>query len=146
MTALDHATSLIKKWEGCRLTAYPDPGTGADPWTIGYGSTGPDVTEGLIWSQAQAERRLSEDVAKFMGGVKAALKRPATPAQLGAMTSLAYNIGLGAFKGSTLLKQFNAGNTAEAAEQFLRWNRAGGKVMAGLTNRRKDERSEFLGQ
>lgn len=143
MEAIDYALQLIKRWEGCHLAAYPDPGTGGDPWTIGWGSTGPGITRGVKWTQAQADARLDEDVRRFMGGVTARLKQPASPSELGAMTSLAYNIGIGAFGRSTLLRQFNAGNKKGAAEQFGVWRRAGGRVMQGLVNRRADERRVF---
>lgn len=143
MSALAHAVALIRRWEGCRLAAYPDPGTGGDPWTIGYGATGPGIRKGVRWTQAQADDRLARDVERFMRGVSACLTREAGDNELGAMTSLAYNIGLGNFRASTLLRLFNAGDKQAAAAQFDRWNRAGGRVMAGLTARRKDERSVF---
>lgn len=143
MSALAYAVSLIKKWEGCKLAAYPDPATGGDPWTIGYGATGAGIKKGVTWTQAQADDRLALDVDRFLKGVRSVLKKPATDAQLGAMTSLAYNIGVKAFTNSTLLRKFNAGDKAGAAAEFGRWNRAGGKVMRGLTNRRADEREVF---
>lgn len=143
MSALAYAVSLIKKWEGCKLAAYPDPGTGGDPWTIGYGATGPGIKKGVTWTQAQADDRLALDVDRFLKGVRSVLKRPATDPQLGAMTSLAYNIGVKAFTNSTLLRKFNAGDKAGAAAEFARWNRAGGKVMRGLSNRRADELRVF---
>ena len=144
--ALEIAIALIKRWEGCKLTAYPDPGTGGDPWTIGWGSTGPGIRKGVTWTQAQADARLAEDVAKFMAGVQSAVTVPVLPRELGAMTSLAYNIGLGAFQGSTLLRRFNAGDKAGAAAQFDVWRMAGGRVMQGLVNRRADERKVFEGR
>lgn len=146
MSALAHAVQLVKKWEGCRLTAYPDPATGGAPWTIGYGATGPGIVQGVKWSQKQADDRLAIDLDRFTKGVQSALRRPATDYQLGAMVSLAYNIGVTAFRNSTLLKLFNAGDVAGAAGQFPRWNKAAGKVMKGLTNRRADERSVFEGR
>lgn len=142
MTALAHAMALIKRWEGCRLVAYKCP---AGIWTIGWGSTGPGITGGVRWTQAQADERLARDVEKFMVGVRKLLRRPVTEAQLGAMTSLAYNIGIGAFGSSTLLRLFNAGQTDLAAAQFAVWRRAGGKVLQGLVNRRADERRVFEG-
>lgn len=142
--ALAVADRLTRKWEGCKLQAYPDPATGGKPWTIGWGSTGPGIEKGTVWTQAQADARHKWDLEKFMTGVQAAVKKPATPGQLGAMTSFAYNVGLGAFRGSTLLRLFNAGDSKGAADQFLRWNRANGKLMEGLTRRRNDERREFL--
>lgn len=142
MTALAHAMALIKRWEGCRLVAYKCP---AGVWTIGWGATGPGITEGVRWTQAQADERLARDVEKFMVGVRKLLRRPVTEAQLGAMTSLAYNIGIGAFGSSTLLRLFNAGQTDLAAAQFAVWRRAGGKVLQGLVNRRADERRVYEG-
>ena len=140
--ALSVAIGLIKKWEGLRLTAYQ---CSAGVWTIGYGSTGPGIAKGVTWTQAQADKRLDDDLRRFAGGVFAAVSRPATPAQLGAMISLAYNIGIGAFRSSTLLRKFNAGDVIGAGDQFLRWNRAGGKVIEGLTNRRRDELAVYSG-
>lgn len=145
MSALAYAVSLIKKWESCELEAYPDPGTGGAPWTIGWGSTGPGIAKGVKWSQAQADERLAQDVNRFLKGVQSVVKKPATDAQIGAMTSLAYNVGAKAFAGSTLLRKFNAGDKAGAAAEFPRWNRAGGRVMKGLTNRRLDEQRVFRG-
>ena len=142
MTALAHAMALIRRWEGCRLVAYKCP---AGIWTIGWGSTGPGISEGVRWTQAQADERLARDVEKFMVGVRKLLRRPVTEAQLGAMTSLAYNIGIGAFGSSTLLRLFNAGQADLAAAQFAVWRRAGGKVLPGLVNRRADERRVFEG-
>lgn len=145
MSAVAHAVQLIKKYEGCRLSAYPDPASGGEPYTIGWGATGPGIAKGIRWTQRQADDRLAVDVDRFLKGVRSVLKKPASDAQLGAMTSLAYNIGVGAFRDSTLLRKFNAGDIAGAAEQFARWNRAGGRVMQGLSNRRADERRVFVG-
>lgn len=142
---MDKALDLIKQFEGCELEAYPDPGSGGDPWTVGYGATGPGIKKGVRWTQAQADARLTEDVARFMAGVNKLVPR-ATDAQRGAMTSLAYNIGLGAFGDSTLLKLHNAGDYAGAAAQFGRWNRAAGVVMKGLTRRRAAEAAVYRGQ
>ncbi|MEE7545751.1 lysozyme [Xanthomonas sp. Kuri4-1] len=143
MTAIAAAAALVRKWEGCRLTAYPDPATGGDPWTIGYGATGPGIRKGVTWTQAQADARLEQDVSRFVTGVRGLLKRPATDNQLGAMASLAYDIGLGAFGRSTLLRLFHEGKPAAAAAQFGVWTMAAGKRMQGLVNRRADERRVF---
>jgi len=137
---LPHALSLIKQFEGCRLTAYPDPGSGGDPWTIGWGSTGAGIAKGVTWTQAQADLRLAQDVMKFAAGVDAALGgAPVTAKQKGALVSFAYNVGTKALADSTLLKLHKAGDYAGAAGQFSRWNKAAGKVMAGLTRRRAAE-------
>lgn len=142
--ALAHAVSLVKEFEGCRLEAYPDPGSGGDPITIGWGATGPGIRMGVTWTQQQADDRLEADVNRFMDGVLAAVKAPnPTPNEIGALTSFAYNVGLGAFRSSTLLRMYNAGDRKGAAGQFLRWDKAGGKVMRGLTRRRQAEKALF---
>lgn len=143
MSALAHALAIIRKWEGCKLVAYPDPGTGGAPWTVGWGATGPGIGPGTVWTQAQADERLAQDVERFMAGVQRVLTREPSDNELAAMTSLAYNIGLGAFERSTLLRFLNAGDKANAAKQFDVWRRAGGRVMQGLVNRRADERKLF---
>lgn len=139
------AAALVRKWEGCRLKAYPDPATGGDPYTIGFGATGPGIRKGVTWTQQQADKRLEQDVTRFVDGVRSMLKRPATDNQLGAMASLAYNIGLARFETSTLLRLFNGGSTAGAAKQFGVWTMADGQRMQGLVNRRADERRVFEG-
>lgn len=139
--------ALIKKWEGYakdlgngQVQAYPDPATGGAPWTIGYGTTGPDVTKGTVWSQEKALKRFRDHVAEFAAGVSKALgDSPATANQFDAMVSLAYNVGLANFNGSTLLKKHKAKDYIGAQAEFGRWNRAAEKVMKGLTDRRADE-------
>jgi len=135
---------LIKQFESCRLIAYPDPGTGGDPWTIGWGTTGPNVYAGLQISQEQADLWLAEDVSRFEICVGKAIIVPVTDNQFAACVSLAYNVGCAAFQRSTLVKRINSEMFDEAAEQFMLWNRSGGKVMAGLTRRRAAERELFL--
>lgn len=136
---------LIKKWEGCRLTAYQDS---VGVWTIGYGLTSAaglvEVKKGMTITQRQADAYLVQALAKYEAAVEKAITRPMTQPQFDAMTSLCYNIGPGAFAGSTLVRRFNAGDIAGAADAFLMWNKAGGKVLKGLENRRKDERALFL--
>lgn len=140
--------ALIKRWEGCRLTAYPDPGTGGDPWTIGYGHTSaagePKVVRGLKITQQEADDILVRDLAKYEAAVDRALTRSPTQPQFDACVSLCYNIGQGAFAGSTVVRKFNAGDITGSADAFLLWNKAGSKVMQGLVNRREAERLHFL--
>lgn len=138
---------LVERDEGDRLTAYPDPATGADPWTIGYGHTGPDVHPGLTITQAQAEALLEQDLAKFEDGVNDLLTSDAgcNDDQFSAMVSLSYNIGLGNFEKSSVLRFHNAGQYAQAADAFLLWDKAAGQVMAGLVRRRHQERELYLG-
>lgn len=137
---------LIKSFEGLELRVYPDPATGGAPYTAGYGHTGSDVKPGMKVTQAIADAWFDKDVQKFEGGVSALLTVPTTQAQFDAMVSLVYNIGLGNFRSSTLLKKHNAKCWSCAAGQFLVWNRAAGKVMDGLTRRRNAERAMYLGQ
>ena len=140
--------NILKKWEGLRLTAYADPGTGGEPYTIGYGHTyaagPPKVTRGMKITAKEATSILQADLKVFEDGVSAALKRTPKQAQFDAMVSLAFNIGLGNFKKSTVLRKFNAGDDAGAAEAFMLFVKANGKVMKGLINRRSEERDLFL--
>ena len=147
MTPSPACASLVQKFEGCAkkhlngsFMAYPDPGSGGDPWTIGWGSTGPDVKPGVIWTQQQCDDRLAEDLAAFAKGVAKAIgTAPTTQHQFDAMVSFAYNVGTGNLAASTLLKLHKAGDHQAAAQQFARWNKAAGKVLAGLTKRRAAE-------
>ncbi len=134
---------LIKQFEGVSLKAYPDPGTGGEPWTIGYGHTG-GVKKGDAITQAQAEDLLRKDLIKFEAGVSNALTAETTQNQFDAMVSLAYNIGLGNFTKSTLLRKHNARCWQCAAAQFGVWRNAGGKVMNGLIRRRAAERELYM--
>ena len=144
---------LIKGFEQCRLTAYlPTPD---DVPTIGWGTTGPGIRLGLVWTQAQADTAFAADLDRFGGTVAALLgtagqspeaqKSCTTQGQYDAMVSLAYNIGTTALRNSTLLRLHLAGRYAEAADQFLRWNKQAGKVLNGLTRRRAVERAMYLG-
>lgn len=134
---------FIKEFEDLRLAAYPDPGTGGKPWTIGWGHT-KGVKQGDRITQEQAEQFLSDDLALFELTVNSAIKRPMTQNQFDAMVSLAFNIGGSAFAGSTLVKKFNAGDAKGAADEFSKWKNSGGKVMPGLVKRRAAEREMFL--
>jgi len=147
MTPSNACASLIQQFEGCArkqadgtFIAYPDPGTGGDPWTIGWGSTGADIKKGVVWTQQQCDDRFAEHLATFADGVSRALgSAPTTQPQFDAMTSFAYNVGLGNLQSSTLLRKHKAGDYAGAAAQFGRWNKAAGRVLAGLTRRRAAE-------
>ena len=138
---------LIKRFEGCRLKSYQDS---VGVWTIGYGHTSaagvPQVVKGMSITQQEADDILVRDLVKYEAGVQRALTRSPTQNQFDAMVSLCFNIGEGAFAGSTLVRRFNAGDIAGASDAFLMWNKAGGKVLPGLESRRKDERALFLKQ
>lgn len=137
--------ALIKQYEGCKLTAYPDPGTGGAPWTIGYGHTGPEVKKGLTITQAQADAYLAADVAQFEMAVRG-LCPVTTQGQFDALVSLAFNIGSGALSSSTLRKKHFAGDYAGAAAEFPKWRFAGGKELPGLVKRRGAERALYEGK
>lgn len=146
MHVSSNAIEVMHYFEQCRLKSYPDPATGGAPWTIGWGDTGPDVVPGLVITQAEADARFAKRLAReFEPGVLNALQLTPTQAQFDGMVCLAYNIGLGNFKSSTLLRKFNLGDFAGAAEQFLVWVKAAGRVMLGLRRRRAAERALFLG-
>ena len=137
--ALEIATEMIAKFEGCKLRAYQDS---VGVWTIAYGHT-KNVTRGLVITQAEADRLLNEEVDSFMSGVEAHLKVDPTANQLAAMTSFAYNVGLHNFAHSSLLRHFNNREIPEAKREFGKWNHAGHKVLAGLTIRRHKEATVF---
>ncbi len=137
--------ALIRKWEGCarrradgRFEAYPDPGTGGAPWTIGWGSTGPDISQGTVWTQRECDARLERDVARFAGQVARAIgDAPTSPGQFDALVSFHYNTG--AIARATLTKKHIAGDHGGAATEFGKWVNAGGRPMSGLRRRRAEE-------
>lgn len=135
------AIHLICSNEGCVLHTYYDSVGVA---TIGFGHTGDDVTEGMQITQAQAQALLEQDLAKFEDGVDNLLTGDTSDNEFGAMVSFAYNVGLGNFGGSSVLRRHNQGDKAGAADAFLMWNRAGGQVLDGLTRRRGEERALYL--
>ena len=145
MKTSDAMRKMIEGWEGLRLEAYPDPATGGDPWTIGYGHTGPDTAEGVVITQEQADALMAHDLARFEEGVAAELgDAPVTQGQFDAMVSLSYNIGLGNFRKSSVLRDHLAGNYQMAADAFLLWNKAAGREMDGLTRRREGEAQAYI--
>lgn len=127
------------------MEAYPDPATGADPWTIGYGATGPLITKDTVWTQEQADTDLARRLNDLANAFQWKIPEGSTPNQIGACLSFAYNEGIHAFLGSTLLRLWNAGDIHGAADQFPLWNIANGHVLSGLVNRRDEERRVFLG-
>ena len=134
---------LIKEFEGCKLEAYPDPATHGEPITIGVGHTG-GVKLGDVITQEQADEYLVNDVAHAANAVNQMVAVSITQGEFDALCSFAFNLGIGNLKNSTLLKKLNSGDIQGAADQFLVWNKAAGKVMAGLTRRREAERTLFL--
>ena len=145
MKAGSQAFELIKRFEGCAslradglVEAYPDPGTGGAPWTIGWGATGDDIGPDTVWTQAQCDARLAVDVARHAADVSAALgNAPTSQPQFDALVSFHYNTG--AIRWATLTDKHRAGDHASAGEEFARWNKAGGRVLKGLVRRRQAE-------
>lgn len=140
--------SLIKPFEGYHrrlpdggCVAYPDPGTGAQPWTIGWGSTGPGIVKGTVWTAQQAETALDKHIDEFALGVLALSPGLANelPRRFAAIISFAYNCGLGNYRISRLRKRVDAKDWDGACEQIVRWNKAAGRVLPGLTRRRQAE-------
>jgi GH24 family phage-related lysozyme (muramidase) len=148
--------ALIKRFEGCArlrndgmVEAYPDPGTGAEPWTIGWGATGRDhvhggkIGPGTVWTQQQCDARLARDLERYAAEVAHAIgDAPTTQAQFDALVSFHYNTG--AIARATLTARHRAGDQEGAAREFSRWNRAGGRVLKGLVRRRAAEAELYL--
>jgi lysozyme len=141
------AVALIKKGEGLRLNVYKDS---AGLLTIGYGHK---LIAGETYksiTKEQAESILQADINRTWNGIAGSIKRSMTAGQKAAFLSFAFNVGVSAFNSSTMLKKFNAGDTAGAATEFARWNKARDPKtnqlveVAGLTNRRAEEKSIFL--
>lgn len=175
MTAVALALPLVKASEGLCLRSYPDPASplsialskrrllrkykaglaeipddlhdlSGAPWTIGFGET-EGITENMWWTETRAELQLIRRLGAFAAGV---LKRCPQlhlepDGRLAACLSLAYNIGLGAFGASSVCRKTKARDYAGAADSFLLWNKAQGRVMAGLTARRRLERQMYVG-
>lgn len=142
------AIDLIHSFESCKLTAYPDPGSkDGKPWTIGWGSTGPDIVRGTTWTQEQADRRFEQHLAQLCTNVKRVLGgAPTAQHQFDALVSFAYNLGVGEFSGSTLLKKHKAGDFGGAAAEFGKWVFNDGRKMNGLVRRRAAERTLYEGK
>jgi len=140
--------ALIKEFEGLRLKAYPDPGTGGVPWTIGIGTTrypdGRRVSPGDTCTEQQALNYLAHDLQGFEASVAGMLRVPTNENQFAALVSFAYNVGTEALRRSTMLRFINDDRFADAAGEFGRWNMAAGKVLPGLIRRRAAERELFL--
>jgi lysozyme len=152
---IDKIARLIGHAEGDRLTVYQDQG---GLWTIGKGhlvkpgerfypyggSMVPTNTGVRIITQAESDALFAQDTATARNAVSTKVMVPITDNQRAALASLVFNIGTGAFAGSTLLKNLNAGNYAAAADQFLVWKKVQGVDSPGLMNRRASERALFL--
>lgn len=152
MTINAATLELVKHFEGCYLTAYQCP---AGVWTIGYGHTGLTHNDGSVFkgrkiSQNEADSLLARDLEIFAVGVSRLLLTKAAAElndnQFGALVSFAFNVGLGNLSKSTLLRRVNALRLKDCPAEFLKWNRAAGKVLRGLTRRRQSESNLFQGK
>lgn len=145
MQTSEKGIALIKQFEGCKLTAYQDS---VGVWTIGYGWTQPvdgkPIRAGMTIKQETAERLLKTGLVSYESDVSRLVKVGLTQGQFDALVSFTYNLGARSLSTSTLLRKLNAGDYAGAADEFLRWNKAGGKVLNGLTRRREAELALFL--
>jgi len=141
------ALDLIVEFEGLRTSAYPDPAHGWSVPTIGIGHTSaagkPEVYMGMKITEAEAYEILERDLAEFADHVRRVVKVPLTDNQFGALTSFTFNLGMGNLNRSTLLKKLNAGDYEGAADEFKKWDRAGGKKLKGLARRRAAEAALF---
>lgn len=143
MIASKEAEDLIKQFEGCHLKAYKDA---VGIWTIGWGTTGPGIQEGLAISQHTADVMLKAHVQDIALDLTDLLRpKVLKQHQFDALVSFIYNVGLGAFKKSTMLSLIKADKMAEAALEFDKWTKAGGKELPGLVKRRKAEKTLFIG-
>ena len=132
---------LIKHFEGCELEAYK---CAAGVWTIGYGHI-KGVTPESVITQEQAEQMLVEELNEYEGYINDMVTTPLSQNQFDALVSWVYNLGGGNLKASTLLKVVNQGEFDGVPAQIMRWNKAGGKVLEGLTRRRQAEADLFSG-
>lgn len=133
--------NLIKSFEKLAYTAYQDEG---GVWTIGFGHTGPEVVEGLVWTYLQVEAAFIADTQAAVAANNAMLPPSINQNQFDALVSFAFNVGVNAEGHSTLLRKINAGDLPGAADEFKRWNHVNGVVSAGLTERRDAERALFV--
>jgi len=132
--------ALTERFEGLRLQAYQDS---VGVWTIGYGHTSPDVHAGLTITENQARILLAADVAWAVACVNKSVTSTINQNQFDALVDFTFNLGCASLVQSTLLRLINASDFVAAAPQFLRWNKAGGKVLKGLTLRRQAEMDLF---
>ncbi len=138
--------ALIQQWEGCarklpdgRFAAYPDPGSeDGTPWTIGWGSTGPDITSATVWTRAECDARFDRDIQRYCDEVAQVIgAAPTTANQFDALVAFHYNTG--AIATATLTKLHKAGKYAEARAEFDKWIYNNHKPLPGLRNRRAAE-------
>lgn len=141
MKISEEGISLIKKFEGCKLRTYLDA---VDVPTIAYGRT-KDVKIGDICTQQQAEDWLEEELVEYEGYVEKAVTVPLEQHHFDSLVSWTYNLGPSNLTRSSMLRVLNASDYDNVPEQIMRWNKAGGRVLAGLVRRREAEAEMFKG-
>lgn len=141
--ALGMALALIKPWEGRSLVAYQDI---VGVWTVCEGVTGKAAIPGRRYSSQECDAITKTELGRHYKGVAACINRPVQPHEMAAIVSWTYNVGIGAACKSTLIKLLNSGAPATIwCGELMKWNRAGGVPIKGLTNRRKAEMNVCLG-
>lgn len=136
------AVSFVGNWEGLKLYAYKDV---VGVWTACYGET-KDIKRGMKFTKSQCDVMFIDSLTKHEAGMRKCLKNPdaLSDKTYVSMVSVTYNIGIGGFCGSSMARKLNAGDIRGACDSLLAWNKAGGKVVKGLTNRRQEERKLCL--
>lgn len=142
MRASSKAEDIIKRFEECRLKAYKCP---AGVWTIGWGTTGKGIKEGLVITQPTADNMLKAHIMDLSLELTDIFGKKLEQNEFDAIVSFVYNIGMGAFRKSTMCHLLLEGKTAEASKEFERWVYASGKKLPGLVKRREAEKDLFLG-
>lgn len=135
-----HGLEKLKQWEGLKTKAYKDSG---GVWTIGYGHTAtagePKPRAGMVITAVEAESILLKDLAQYEAAIENNVNVKLNDNQFAALVSFAFNVGIHAFKNSTLLKKLNQGNFDAVPTELMKWTKAGGKKIQGLVNRRRAE-------
>ena len=145
MTPSSKCSALVEKSEGDVLKAYPDPATGGAPWTIGHGHTGPEVHPGMRITQQEADAYLEQDLCRVGQQISKVVHVELSQDEFDALVCFVYNIGIGNFMNSTMLRLLNMGKFDEASNEFEKWTKGAGKVMPGLVARRHNEKDLFNG-
>ena len=141
MEISEEGLSLIKKFEGCELTAYQDS---VDVWPIGYGHT-KGVEDGQEITQEEAEEMLASELDEYEGYINDLVECDLEQCQFDALVAWVYNLGPTNLRSSTMLKRLNSNDLEDVPSQIKRWNKAGGKVLKGLVRRREAEALLFEG-
>ena len=156
MNASPECFAIIRKFESCQLTSYPDPITRGAPFTCGWGACGPEIGPGVVWTQERADLRLVGDVAQREVAASRAITADVTQGQFDAFVSILFNVGAGSAardgiirlksgQPSSLLRLLNSGNPVASADEFMKWNSPGSNVTHGLNRRRMVEQAVFRG-